>query len=61
MSRRLVALTGTCGGYSLPPDLLTNRITITGDADRNRNWIGRSCTLHSSCRKKKNSLLASQK
>jgi len=48
MRRRLVAWTGTLGGYSFPPDLLTKRMTITGDADRKRNWMGKSCTLHSS-------------
>jgi len=46
--RRLVAWMGTLGGYSFPPDFLTKRMTITGDADRKRNWMGRSWTLHSS-------------
>jgi hypothetical protein len=45
-----VALTGTLGGYSLPPDLLTKRMIITGDAERKRNWMGKSWTLHSSCK-----------
>jgi hypothetical protein len=51
MRRRLVARTGTCGGYPSPPDLLTKRMAITGHADRKRNWMGISCTLHSSCEK----------
>ena len=46
--RRLVAWMGTLGGYSFPPDFLTKRMTITGDADRKRNWMGRSWMLHSS-------------